>query len=226
MVIKMKIKALLFDLDGTLLNTLDDIADSANYALKSAGCPPHPVSAYRYFVGQGVDNLIKNVVPEPERTPDKLASLKKIYMERYGKHSLDKTRPYDGVVEAIAELKKLPLKLAVISNKPERDTKAAIAATFAPRLFDTVVGGRDGVPLKPDPAAVYNILDEFGTQPGETMFIGDTAVDAETAGNAGCVFVGVTWGFRPEEISSARNGGIGFVIDSPSELIDLARLHK
>ncbi|MDR1509358.1 MAG: HAD-IA family hydrolase [Synergistaceae bacterium] len=222
----MKIKAVLFDLDGTLLNTLDDIADSANYALSAAGCPPHPVSAYRYFVGQGVDNLVKRAAPEAGRTPERLAAIKKIYLERYSKHSMDKTRPYCGVPAMVGELKKIPVKLAVISNKPERDTKATITITFSPELFDLVTGGRDGVPLKPNPAAVYDILDEFGVSPAETMFIGDTAVDMETAGNAGCVFVGVTWGFRPEEISAARDGGAGFVIDSPSELIDLVRLHE
>jgi phosphoglycolate phosphatase len=222
----MKIKAVLFDLDGTLLNTLDDIADSANYALETEGYPPHPVSAYRYFVGQGVDNLVKNIVPETERTPDHLASLKKIYSERYAKHSMDKTRPYDGVAAAVEELKKTPVKLAVISNKPEDGTKAAIAAAFAPGLFDVIAGGKEGVPLKPDPAAVYNILDEFGVSPAETMFVGDTVVDIATAKNAGCVFVGVSWGFRPEEISASSGGGAGYAIDSPSELVNLVRRHK
>lgn len=220
-----KIKAVLFDLDGTLLDTLDDIADSANYALETAGYPTHPVSAYRYFVGQGVDNLVKSIVPEEARTAEHLASVKKIYSERYAGHSMDKTRPYDGLAAAVEELKKTPVKLAVISNKPERDTKAAIAAVFAPGLFDIVAGGRDGVPLKPDPTAVYDILGEFGVSPDETMFIGDTSVDIETAGNAGCVSVGVMWGFRPEEISAAKGGRADFVIDSPSELIDLVRLH-
>ncbi|MDR1136931.1 MAG: HAD-IA family hydrolase [Synergistaceae bacterium] len=222
----MKIKAVLLDLDGTLLNTLDDIADSANYALSALGYPPHPVSAYRYFVGQGVDNLVKNAVPESERTPEKLASVKKIYMERYAKHSMDKTRPYDGVVATLEELKKIPVKLAVVSNKPERDTKSTVILTFAPELFDAVTGGREGVPLKPDPAAVYNILGEFGVSPQETMFIGDTMVDIATAKNAGCVSVGVMWGFRPEELSAAGEVGADFVIDCPSELIDLVRLHK
>ena len=222
----MKIKAILFDLDGTLLDTLDDIADSANYALSAMGYPPHPVPAYRYFVGQGADNLLKSIVPEDGRTPERLASIKKIYSERYAEHSMDKTRPYDGVAAAIEELRKFPVKLAVISNKQEDATKAAITAAFAPGMFDAVAGGRDGVPLKPDPTAVYNILGEFGVSPGEAMFVGDTAVDAETAGNAGCVFVGVMWGFRPEEISAAKDGTSGFVIDSPAELIDLVRLHK
>jgi phosphoglycolate phosphatase len=221
-----KIKALLFDLDGTLLDTLDDIADSANYALEASGYPRHPVSAYRYFVGQGADNLVKNIVPEMARTAEHLASIKEIYSERYAGHFMDKTRPYDGITAAIGELKKIPVKLAVISNKPELATKAAIAAAFAPGLFDVVAGGRDGVPLKPDPAAVYNILGELGASPDETMFVGDTTVDLQTAGNAGCVSVGVMWGFRPEEISAARNRGADFVIESPAELVDLVRLHR
>lgn len=216
----MKIKAVLFDLDGTLLDTLDDIADSANYALEASGYHAHPVSAYRYFVGQGAKNLVKSILPETERTPEKLASIGKIYSERYKGHSMDKTRPYDGVPEMLEELGKMPVKLAVVSNKPDRDTKSAITLAFGPGFFDSVAGGRDGVPLKPDPAAVFNVLGEFGISPEEAVFVGDTAVDTMTARNAGCAFVGVSWGFRPEELS----GGDGFVMNFPSELTDWVRL--
>ena len=216
----MKIKAVLFDLDGTLLNTLDDIADSANFTLEQFGYPTHPIDAYRYFVGNGVDNLIKVILPEEARTPETLLSFKNSYLERYGAHSMDTTRPYGGVPEMVAELKNMSLKLAVASNKPDASSKSTISRTFAEGIFDIVAGGRGDMPLKPDPAIVHYILGEFGIPPAEALFVGDTSVDLETAKNAGCPSVGVLWGFRPEE---ASNAGADFVTAHPSELTELIR---
>ena len=216
----MTIKAVLFDLDGTLLNTLDDIAESANFVLERFGYPTHSVDAYRYFVGNGVDNLLKVILPEEAHTDETLQSMKKIYLERYGAHSLDKTRPYDGVPEMAAELKSMPLKLAVVSNKPDAESQFTVSRIFAEGTFDIVAGGRSGVPLKPDPAIVNNVLDAFGIPPAEALMVGDTSVDLLTAKNAGCASVGVLWGFRPEEVSSS---GADFVIAHPSELTDLIR---
>ena len=208
-----KMKAVLFDLDGTLLNTLDDIADSANYTLEQFGYPAHPVDAYRYFVGQGADYLLGAIVPDGARTPENMNALKKAYVERYNAHSLDKTRPYDGIVEAVGKLREAGMKLAVISNKPEHATKSTIASTFPEGLFDFLAGAKPGVPLKPDPAIVRIVLDEFGISPEEAFFVGDTSVDLATAKNARCPSIGVTWGFRPEEVTGAN-----FTIDDPSEL--------
>ena len=216
----MKIKAVIFDLDGTLLNTIKDIADSANFTLKKFGYPTHPADSYRYFVGNGVDNLIKVILPEEARSPETMLSFKKIYLERYGTHSMETTRPYDGVPEMIAELKNMRLKLAVASNKPDAATKSTISDTFAEETFNVVLGGRSDVPLKPDPTIVHNILGEFGVPPAEALFVGDTSVDLETAKNAGCPSVGVLWGFRPEE---AANSGADFVIAHPFELTELIR---
>jgi phosphoglycolate phosphatase len=216
------IKAVLFDLDGTLLNTLDDIADNANYALGVFGYPSFPVDAYRYFVGRGVDNLMKNILPYDARTPSNIESIKKVYVEWYNKHSFDKTRPYDGVVETVCELKLIPLKLAVVSNKPDADSKFAVSHVFDPGLFDIVAGGKSEIPLKPDPAIVHNILGEFGVASEDAVLVGDTIVDLSTARNAGCMSIGVKWGFRPEEVSFA-GAGADFVIDRPHELLDLIR---
>jgi phosphoglycolate phosphatase len=208
-----KIKAVLFDLDGTLLDTIDDIADSANYTLERFGYPAHPVGAYRYFVGQGTDYLLGAIVPEGARTTENMSSLKKVYVERYNAHSLDKTRPYDGIAEAVKKLREAGLKLAVISNKPEEATKSTVLSTFPEGMFDFIAGAKPGVPLKPDPAIVRIVLDEFGISPDEAFFVGDTSVDLATAKNAGCPSIGVTWGFRPEEAE-----GADFVIQDPSEL--------
>ena len=210
----------MFDLDGTLLNTLDDIAESANFVLERFGYPTHSIDSYRYFVGNGVENLIKVIIPEEARIPETLQSMKKIYLERYGEHSLDKTRPYDGVPEMVAELKSMSLKLAVVSNKPESDSKFTVSRMFAEGIFDVVAGGKSGVPLKPDPAIVYGVLDIFGIPPAEAIMVGDTSIDLATAQNAGCASVGVLWGFRPEE---ASNAGADFVIANPSELPELIR---
>ncbi|MDR3281242.1 MAG: HAD family hydrolase [Synergistaceae bacterium] len=215
----MKIKAILFDLDGTLLNTLDDIADSANYSLTRLGFPTHDIDAYRYFVGSGVDNLVRGILPEDARTPLNLSAIKPIYSERYAAHSLDKTRPYDGVLDMLRELGKLPVKLAVVSNKPDSDAKLAISHFFGDGVFGVVAGGKSGVPLKPNPAIVNNILGDFGLDPRETMFAGDTGVDLATAKNARCVSIGVLWGFRPKEVAA---DGADYVINSPSELPVLA----
>ena len=208
-----KIKAVWFDLDGTLLNTLDDIADSANYILERFGYPTHTVDAYRYFVGQGADNLLRAIVPESARSLENVDALKKAYTERYDAHSLDKTRPYDGIAEAVKKLRETGLKLAVISNKSDQATKKTVSSTFPEGLFDFLAGARSGVPLKPDPALVRIVLDEFGISPDEAFFVGDTSVDLATAKNARCPSIGVTWGFRPEEAA-----GADFVIDDPSEL--------
>ncbi|MDR3165096.1 MAG: HAD-IA family hydrolase [Synergistaceae bacterium] len=212
-----KIKAILFDLDGTLLDTIDDIADSANYTLERFGYPTHPVDAYRYFVGQGADYLLSAIVPEDARVPWNMSSLKKVYIERYNAHSLDKTRPYDGIVEAVKKLREAGLKLAVISNKPDQATKDTVSSTFPEGLFDFLAGARPDVPLKPDPTIVHIVLDKFGISPEEAFFAGDTIVDLATAKNARCPSIGVTWGFRPEEVT-----GADFVIDDPSELPGLA----
>jgi phosphoglycolate phosphatase len=208
-----KIKAVLFDLDGTLLDTIDDIADSANYTLEHFGYPTHPVGAYRHFVGQGADHLLCAIVPGSARAPENIDNLKKIYVERYNAHSLDKTRPYDGIVEAVKKLREAGLKLAVVSNKSEHATKSTVSSTFPEGLFDFLAGAKPGVPLKPDPAIVRIVLGEFGITPDEAFFVGDTSIDLATAKNARCPSIGVTWGFRPEEVT-----GADFVIDDPSEL--------
>jgi phosphoglycolate phosphatase len=214
----MAVKAVLFDLDGTLLDTLNDIADSANYVLERFGDPSHSTDAYRYFVGNGVDVLVSGIVPESARNPENLKRVKKAYLDRYGGHSLDLTRPYDGIEAMLAELKSMRLKLAVISNKPDADTKFTVSRLFASDVFDAISGGGSGIPLKPDPTMALGILGGFGLPPGCAVMVGDTAVDLATAKNAGCGAVGVTWGFRPEEAAVAD-----FVISRPSELPPLIR---
>jgi phosphoglycolate phosphatase len=213
------IEAVLFDLDGTLLDTLDDIADCANAALSMNGYPVHDTEAYKYFVGSGVDALIKRIVPGGSVSPEELESVNKNYAELYAKHATDKTRPYDGVLELLEALKSRGLKSAVVSNKPDPATRQTVAYFFGDGSFDFVIGNRPGMPLKPDPAIALLAIKSIGSQPERCLYVGDTGTDMTTAQNSGCVPVGVTWGFR--ERDELLSCGAKFLIDSPEELLAL-----
>jgi phosphoglycolate phosphatase len=215
------IEAVLFDLDGTLLDTLDDIADCANAALSMNGWPTHDTESYKYFVGNGADALIRRIVPEGAGTPEELEKVKKNYAELYAKHATDKTRPYDGVTELLEALKARSLKSAVISNKPDASTQQTVSHFFGEGVFDFVIGNRPGIPLKPDPAIVLIATGEIGAHPERCLYVGDTGTDMTTAKSSGCVPVGVTWGFRKKD--ELLSCGAEFLIDSPEEL--LALLH-
>jgi phosphoglycolate phosphatase len=213
------IDTVLFDLDGTLLNTLDDMADCANAALSMNGWPVHDTEAYKYFVGNGVDVLIRRIVPDGIVSPEELERVKKNYAELYAKHATDKTRPYDGIPELIESLRARGVKSAVISNKPDQATLQTVAHFFAKGSFDFVSGNKPGIPLKPDPAIVLLAIESIGSEPERCLYVGDTGTDMTTAKNSGCVPVGVTWGFR--ERDELLSGGAKFLIDSPEELLAL-----
>ena len=210
--------AVVFDLDGTLLDTLDDIADCANYALALFGYPTHPTPMYRHFVGNGVDKLIFRIVPEDALVPEKFQAVKECYLDRYNAHALEKTRPYDGIVEALRALKETGLHLCVVSNKPDNQTKLTASHFFGFELFDLVAGG-GAYPLKPDPALTLHILASVETSPEDAVFVGDTGVDMRTAKNAGLSAIGVTWGFRDRDELTAN--GADHIVNSPGELPDM-----
>jgi phosphoglycolate phosphatase len=212
-------KFVLFDLDGTLLNTLDDIADSANFALSRCGYPVHATEAYKYFVGNGVDKLIERILPEDTKNPDAASRLKEIYVRRYDAHSMDRTRPYDGIAGLLRELNGLGVRTAVISNKPDEPTKTTISHYFGDAVFDVVMGATSEFPLKPDPAIVNHVLRLLGASAEEAIFVGDTKMDMRTAKNARCGAVGVTWGFRPKR--ELLENGADRIIDSPQDLLSL-----
>ncbi|MDR1471673.1 MAG: HAD-IA family hydrolase [Synergistaceae bacterium] len=215
----MNLKAILFDLDGTLLDTLGDIAGCANYALASFGFGEHPVDAYRRFVGSGVDRLIERAVRPGPLTPETASRVKKLYLDRYAELTRGVARPYDGVPDLLSKLRQFPLKLAVVSNKPDDQTRRSVSLHFADDAFDAVVGAREGTPLKPDPTVVRNVLGDLAVAHGEALYVGDTGVDMAAAKNAGCASVGVTWGFRPDEI---REANADYIIGSPAELLEIA----
>ena len=212
-------KIIVFDLDGTLLNSLEDLADSANWVLGQHGFPTHPVDAYRYFVGDGVRKLIERILPQEERTEARIEQCRQEFVAYYKVHMEDKTSVYEGITELLAELKNRGLKIAVATNKVHVAVAPLMAKYFPNIRFDAMIGQREGVPVKPAPQIMFDILKETGCEPSETLHVGDTATDMQLAHNAGVTPVGVLWGYRPLE--ELREAGAKFIISRPEELIGL-----
>lgn len=215
-------RAVIFDLDGTLLDTLDDLADSMNTVLRDHGLPPHPVDSYRRFVGDGVTNLVLRALPETararaDREPAWLRALVEAMRSEYGRRWSGKTRPYPGVPELLAALRGRGIRLAVLSNKPH-DFCGTITDHFLGRhTFDRVLGARAGVPHKPDPAGVLEILKAFGLPATAVLYVGDSSTDMDTARAAGLVAVGVLWGFRSRD--ELTEHGATILLDHPGDLL-------
>ena len=204
----------IFDLDGTLLNTIDDLGYACNYALEKTGYPTFPISAYPAKVGNGINNLIRRALPETERTEENILRVRAYFVPYYNEHNCDYTRPYDGIVEVLTELKAQGHKLAVASNKYQAATEKIVNHFFA-GIFDVIFGEREGVERKPNPQIVYDILDRFA-QETKTLYFGDSLVDYETAKNAGVPFVACSWGFVARE--KLVEAGISRIVDRPQEI--------
>lgn len=212
-----KNKAVIFDLDGTLLNTLKDIADSANEALDRYGLPPHPVDAYRYFVGDGVATLMKRVMPA-DSTDDVIVESIERFKSNYEQRWHNKTRPYPGIMDMLAYLQHSGVKMAILSNKPDNFTQKCVKLFFPKILFHVVSGKKDDVPPKPDPFSTLSIIDTLDVAPGRTLFVGDSSVDMKTGVAAGISAIGVDWGFRTK--TELKQAGADRVVGSPEELIN------
>lgn len=210
-------RAVLFDLDGTLLDTLQDLADSANSALRSLGLPIHPVDSYRTFVGDGVDILVRRVLPEERRDSNTVGSLKAAFREEYSRRWKDATRPYPGVPELLDALSGRGVILTVLSNKPHAATQAVAGHFFSRWPFAVFWGQRESHPRKPDPAAALEICRAVGVEPGEMLYVGDTNTDMQTARRAGMFAVGALWGFRSREELLAS--GAQALVSHPAELL-------
>jgi phosphoglycolate phosphatase len=202
----MHLRAALFDLDGTLLDSLHDIGAAMNHALATHGLPVHPLASYRHFVGNGIQTTVARSLPSGQEKlhPAVLATFRSFYAE----HMLDHTRPFPGVPEVLTRLRDQGMKLAVLSNKADATTRQMVALLLPDVRFDAVYGERDGVPRKPDPTAALGIAAELGVKPDDCAFIGDTAVDMDTACAAGMYGVGVTWGFRDVEELQAHGARV------------------
>jgi phosphoglycolate phosphatase len=207
-----------FDLDGTLVNSLRDLALSTNHALDAQGFPTHDVEEYRYFIGKGVTKLIENVLPEASRTPEIILRTREMFDRHYGAHYLDNTLPYEGIPQLLQALAEKGFRLAVVSNKPDEFVKKLVSELFS-GCFGAVIGQREGVPRKPDPASVFEACSLMGANPKHCVYLGDSGVDMLTAAAAGCYPVGVLWGFRGRE-ELLENGALA-LIEKPNDLIAL-----
>ena len=212
-------KIIVFDLDGTLLNSLEDLADSANWVLEQHGFSTHPVDAYRYFVGDGVRKLIERILPQEERTEARIEQCRQEFVAYYKVHMEDKTSVYEGITELLVELKNRGLKIAVATNKVHIAVKPLMEKYFPEIRFDSMIGQREGVPVKPAPQIMFDILRETGCEPSEALHVGDTATDMQLAHNAGVTPVGVLWGYRP--LKELQEAGAKFIIEKPEELLGL-----
>lgn len=212
----MSIKAVIFDVDGTLLNTYEDLASAVNYALKEKGYPTHVAEKFKMFAGNGTDMMLWRALPEDVRSEKSVAEIKPLYLEYYDTHTGEFTRPYEGIKELINTLKGMGLKLGVVSNKIDFMTQIVIKEYFG-EVFDYVLGQKDNVPVKPDPAMVFETMNALKVKPEECIFVGDSGVDAQTGKNSGAFMVGVLWGFRDE--AELRANGANEVISKAEELL-------
>lgn len=211
-------KLVIFDLDGTLLNTISDLGASCNYALKKMGFSEHPITAYNFMVGNGVRKLMERAQPDADR--ETIDELLKYFREHYDVHCTDTTRPYPGIRELLEDFAALDIKLAVASNKYQLATEKIISHFFSDIPFAAVYGQVDRRPAKPDPSVVFSILSDCPTPKADVLYCGDSAVDIETARRACVESVGVTWGFRP--VSELRKAYADHVVSSPTEILRLA----
>jgi len=187
----------IFDLDGTLLNTIADLASASNYALTMTGYPTHAPEAYPYFVGNGVRRLLERVLPEDARTSETVDTMIKHFRHYYDVHMADLTKPYPGIEELLHQLREEEVAVAVASNKYQLAVERLIHHFFPSVEWAAIEGQKEGVPVKPDPSIVFEILSKYPTPKAEVVYVGDSGVDMDTAHRAGVTSVGVTWGFRP-----------------------------
>lgn len=190
-------RLIIFDLDGTLLNTIADLAHSTNHALRLNSFPIHDVSEYNFFVGNGINKLFERALPEGEKTEGNILKVREAFLKHYDLHNTDRSVPYPGIPELLERLQGKGIKLAVASNKYQAATRKLIAHFFPSIRFTKVLGQREGVKTKPDPGIVNEIVEQANISKEDTLYVGDSDVDMQTAINGGVTSCGVTWGFRP-----------------------------
>jgi phosphoglycolate phosphatase len=218
----MDFKAVIFDLDGTLLNTLEDLADSMNCVLERNRLPQHELAAYNYFVGDGIDMLVRRALPFEIADDEELNRFIREMKKEYAGRWLSKTRPYPGVPEMLAAFATAGFAMAVLSNKPDEASKEIVKAFFPDTVFRMVMGATPERPKKPDPSAALEIAFRLNIAPEDFIFIGDTSIDMQTARAAGMFPLGVLWGFRPAEELIAAGGKM--FLKHPADLLGWLRV--
>jgi len=215
----MSIKAVLFDLDGTLLDTLKDIGNAVNRVMAGKGFPTHELDIYRYFVGDGSAMLINRALPEEKRNDDVIRTCLKGFLEDYGRNWNVNTKPYEGIPEMLDALSDRGLKMAILSNKPHEFTKQCATELLSNWKFDEVIGQRNGIPPKPDPAGALEVAKRLHIPPVDFLYMGDSGVDMKTAVASGMFPVGALWGFR--SMGELKDNGSLALVESPSEILSL-----
>ena len=194
----MKFEAVFFDLDGTLANSLNDLAIGVNYVLEQKGYPTHPVEAFKIFAGDGILKMVERATPAEYRSSENVLELKNAFMDYYSVHYADNTVAYDGLVELVSALKAKGNKLAVVTNKAQDMAEKLVNKLYGDS-FDYILGLREGIPAKPDPTCIFMAMDELGVKPEKCAFVGDTGMDVAGGVNAGAYPIGVLWGFREKD---------------------------
>lgn len=212
-------RLVIFDLDGTLLNTIEDLGHAANYALEQSGFATHTIASYRYFVGNGVRRLIERTLPEENRDAATVERMLRDFKEYYNEHNTDFTKPYDGIPELLELLRDMGVKIAVASNKYQQAVDRIISHYFPTIDFVAVEGQKEGINVKPDPSMVFAILAQAKLPKSEVLYVGDSAIDMETARRACVDSVGVTWGFRGQKELVESNAL--HIVNMPNQIADL-----
>ena len=216
-----KIKAAIFDLDGTIINTLVDLANAGNTVLERLGFPTHPVEKYNFFVGSGILRLSRRILPDDRKDDEELVQeVFRQFNEEYGAHYMDNTCAYEGMEDTLLKLRDMGIQCAVLTNKSHEFTVPMVKKVYGDYPFSVVLGKTDRFPVKPDRGVIKYVIDEMGVTPDECIYIGDSNVDMMTARNGEIEeIIGVSWGFRP--VDELVESDAKYIIDSPDEIIDV-----
>lgn len=216
------IKAVLFDLDGTLVNTLGDLALSVNHILESHGHPTHKEDKYKLFAGNGNEVMMRRALPEEKRNDrEYVLSLRSEFYDYYKEHCADVSYLYDGIKELLETLKENGILIAIVTNKAQVMTDVLVPKLMDKNIFSAIIGQRDGIPTKPEPHMPFLAMSEMDVNPDECLFVGDSNTDIQTGLNCGNTPVGVLWGFRDRE--ELESSGARYIVSTPSEIFDIIK---